>query len=78
VQARKLPSFRCRAWAPTARDEVAVSAFEPLGGAAENCGFKAVSARVESPWQEEQASPATSTMPFMWLAGWTVVAVYPE
>ncbi len=75
VQARKLPSLRWMAWAPTAREEVAVSPFVPRGGAAENWGLRAVSARVASPWQDEQASPATSTLPFMWLARLTDVAV---
>ena len=75
VQAKELPAFRWRAWAPTAREETAVSPFEPLGGAAENCGFSVVSARAGSPWQEEQVRLATSTLPSTCVARLTVVAV---
>ena len=75
AQERALPSLRWRAWAPTARVVVAVSPFEPLGGAAEKRGFSVVSVRVESPWQEEQVRFATSTLPSTWVARLTVVAV---
>ena len=75
VQAKEVPSFRWSACAPTAREVVAVSPFEPLGGEAEKRGFSVVSARVESPWQEEQVRFATSTLPSMCVARLTVVAV---
>ena len=75
VQESEFPSFRWSAWAPTARVVVAVSPFDPRGGAAEKRGFTVVSARVESPWHEVQDRFATSTLPSMWVARLTVVAL---
>ncbi len=62
-------------WAPTARVVVRVSPLVPTGGAAASCGLRAVAARLAVPWQDVQVMAATSTVPFMWVAVLTVVAV---
>jgi len=74
---RSLVFWRWARWAPTARVVVAVSPFVPTGGAAASCGFRVVTARPAVPWQEVQVRPFTSTVPFRWVALFTVVAVKP-
>src|SRR5689334_21506043 len=63
IAARHAESERCCWCAPTARDEVAGSPFVPVGGAG----------LAGDPWQEVQVRFATSTVPFMWVARFTVV-----
>src|SRR5512139_1227581 len=72
---RRRVFWRWARWAPTARVVAAVSPFVPTGGAAGSCGFSAVAARAESPWQELQERPFASTVPFRWRDALTVVAV---
>ena len=60
---RSGPALRCDWWAPTPRAVVDVLPCASLGGA----GAMTALARVESPWQDVQAVPLTSTVPLMCL-----------
>ena len=52
-----------------------VSPLVPTGGAAASWGLSVVAARPAVPWQDVQVMAATSTVPLMWVAVLTVVAV---
>src|SRR5512137_1411406 len=73
VERRRVP-VRWAWWAPTARVVVAVSPFVPAGGA-EKRGAACVAAWAALPWQVVQVIGMTSTVPLMWVAALTVVAV---
>src|SRR6266545_4500449 len=74
--ARNVFWLRCAWWAPTARAVVAVSPFEPMGGAATVfASAPAIGVRAPSPWHCVQPVrvETTATAPSMWVEATTVV-----